>query len=358
MRAVIVATADWPGFAPLRERYPLPLLPLVDRPFIQHLVEFLAGRGVKEFDFILRRLPGKVDAFLGDGKRWGGDFRYHAPQGPAPESVALREIALRGGRRPVLLGRADLLPPIPPEHLHGGESSLPVLFSWRDPFGPGADGPGRWTGWALLPAERLHTMSAHAGEPGAEAHLPTATAGEQVWCEVRRPLSVRSPAEVLAAHRAVLTREFPGLFLAGREVESGVWLGKKCRVHPTASLSPPVYVGENCMVGAGVRLGPHAVLVRDCVLDDRCTVTSSVILPGSYVGEGLELVNVIVGDKHVIDVRLGRVLRVDEDFILGSLPHGNLLNGIGGLLARVVGPGRAAPARPGPAARDPAPEVR
>jgi mannose-1-phosphate guanylyltransferase/phosphomannomutase len=345
MRAVIVATADAPGFAPLRERYPLPLLPLVDRPFIQHLVEFLADRGVKEFDFILRRLPGNVDSFLGDGKRWGSAFRYHAPQGTSPESAALRAISLRGGSRPVLLGRADLLPPIPPEHLRGDESSLPVLFSWRGPFGPGADGHGRWTGWALLPAEQLHTMPAYADEPGFEAHFPTAAAGEPVWCELRRPLSVRSPADVLAAHRAVLTGEFPGLFLAGREVESGVWLGKKCRVHPTASLSPPVYVGENCMVGAGVRLGPHAVLVRDCVLDDRCTVTSSIILPGSYVGEGLELVDVIVGQKHVIDVRLGRVLRVDEDFILGSLPRGGLLTGIGGLLARVVGSDRAAEAR-------------
>ncbi len=41
MIAVIIAPGLSPGMEALNERYPSPLLPLVDRPFIQHVVEFL-----------------------------------------------------------------------------------------------------------------------------------------------------------------------------------------------------------------------------------------------------------------------------------------------------------------------------
>ena len=71
MRAVLFCTGDWPALAPLNDRLPGPLLPLLDRPFLQHVVEYLISRGVKRFDIVLSHLPEKVEEALGDGKRWG-----------------------------------------------------------------------------------------------------------------------------------------------------------------------------------------------------------------------------------------------------------------------------------------------
>ena len=77
MRAVIVATGVGPDLAPLDERHPVPLLPLGDCPFIQHVVEYCIRQGVTRFDFILSHLPERIEQHLGDGKRWGSTFTYH-----------------------------------------------------------------------------------------------------------------------------------------------------------------------------------------------------------------------------------------------------------------------------------------
>ena len=45
MNAVVIATRKAPEMDRLAERYPAALLPLFDRPFIQHVVEYLAGQG-------------------------------------------------------------------------------------------------------------------------------------------------------------------------------------------------------------------------------------------------------------------------------------------------------------------------
>ena len=61
----------------LAEQMPLSLLPLGDRPVIQHMIEFLAHQGVRQFELILEHSPEQVEQYLGDGTRWGCRFRYH-----------------------------------------------------------------------------------------------------------------------------------------------------------------------------------------------------------------------------------------------------------------------------------------
>ena len=71
MRAIVIATGEAPDMTGLSERYPAPMLPLVDRPFIQHVVEILVDQGVTVFDFVLSHQPEKIEEVLGDGTRWG-----------------------------------------------------------------------------------------------------------------------------------------------------------------------------------------------------------------------------------------------------------------------------------------------
>ena len=77
MRAVILATGECPDMNPLNERYPTPLFPLVDRPFLQHVVETLVEQGITDMDFLLCHLPEEIERTFGDGTRWGAQFRYH-----------------------------------------------------------------------------------------------------------------------------------------------------------------------------------------------------------------------------------------------------------------------------------------
>jgi hypothetical protein len=64
VRAVVIAIGESTAMRSLNECYPTPLLPLLDRPFIQHVVECLVDLGATEFDFILSHLPERVEQLL------------------------------------------------------------------------------------------------------------------------------------------------------------------------------------------------------------------------------------------------------------------------------------------------------
>jgi hypothetical protein len=63
------------------------------------------------------------------------------------------------------------------------------------------------------------------------------------------------------------------------------------------------------------------------VLDEKSTVSRSVVFPGSYVGEALELSDAIVDKNCLINVRVGSEITIREDFILGSLAEKQLRRG-------------------------------
>src|SRR5262249_54053165 len=158
-------------------------------------------------------------------------------------------------------------------------------------------------------------------EAGLYDHL--LQSGVACW-EIPPPLAGRNFGELLASPHAVLAKMVSGLLLGCQEADPGVWLSRNVRLHPPVQFFPPAFIRGDCDIGPGVRLGPDAVLGKDCVLDGHCTVTNSVVFPGSYVGEGLELADVIVDKNRLISVRLGGAVAVSDNFILGSMSERHL----------------------------------
>ncbi|MEP7341444.1 MAG: sugar transferase [Acidobacteriota bacterium] len=353
MRAIIIATGLNAGLSALNDRYPAPMLPLVDRPFIQHVVEVLVDRGVTEFDFILTHLPQKIEHLLGDGARWGSQFRFHLARDASRPYDTLKGLSGTGANDAndangsILLAHADRLPQLPDElNVQAGQGTM--LYCLHDPsvssenvrqagsLPDEAQERYEWTGWAWLSKQFIAAIPGDMNEAAFESHLMPAALREHAVIEVPRVLSMRSYEELLSAQAVLLNKEFSGLMLSGQEAEPGIWLSRNVSLHPTVELIAPVYIGENCRIGLGTRLGPSAVVGHNCVLDARCTVTDSVIFPGSYVGEALELENVIVDKNLLVNARLGAVVPVADDFILGSLSDNQIRAGVNRWLSRLA----------------------
>lgn len=320
MKALIIATGKTPPPEDTAERSPLFLLPLIDRPFLQHVVEFVADAGVVDgIEIVLSQAPETVEALFGDGTRWGVPITYHLVRDAARPYAALARLS----DGPLLLAHADCLPQAP----------LKASLTRQSPLAFCSD--GTWTGWALL-------------DSGATSHIGVNWSWEQLSrfvMEAASPftmhdcgtlLGVRSEAEFIASQRAALDKRFAGLMFYGREVQEGVWISRNVTLHPTANLIPPVYLGENSRIGAGIRLGPNVVVVRDCMLDSGTTVENSTILPGSYVGQALELDHVIVERNRLINVRAGGEAIVRDDFILSGIARTSFHSVFTDLLSRTA----------------------
>jgi hypothetical protein len=336
MRAVIIATGQSPDGFLLHDRYPVPMLPLVDRPFIQHVVEYFVHQGVLVFDWLLCHLPEEIEQFLGTGKRWGAEFRYHLVRDPFRPYPGVRALPLGAGEEePILFGHADRLPAI---RLTEGEAPAagkdPVLYAWRR----SADKAWRWSGWALFaPAAWREQAWPDVDEQGLYRHLCSGGAATPRRVAIPRPLSARNFASLLAANRAVLRGDFPGLLLNGKAPEQEVRLSRNVVLHPAAQLIPPVYIGEDCEVAAGARVGPNVFVGPGCVIDRRSALTDAVVLPGTYVGECLELDNVLADRNRVARALPGRPVRVEEDCAVASLAEGAFSRWAGRLLSMAAG---------------------
>lgn len=327
MRAIVIATDSRHESSLLSDRLPGVLVPLVDRPFLQHVVEYLIDRGVTEFDFVLSHLPQRIEEALGDGARWGSRFQYHLARDAAKPYRTLKSLSLDSA--PLLLVHADRLPQIDPRaHRPENHEQCPVIFN-RD----GAE----WTGWAWLSDQQIAGLPDDADFEQMGNYLDTLALQSGTIVNAESQLDFGSPEQMLESQGRVLQKQFDGLMVTGQEAEPGTWLSRNVSLHPTARLVAPVFIGENCRIGQGVQLGPNAVIGADCILEKHAVVSNSMILPGSYVGEGLELDESIVDKNRLVNVRVGIAVSVADNFILGSLSEKHIGNWVNGLISRLTG---------------------
>ncbi len=270
MRVIIEATSPpRPGpFLPLGPRGSV-----LGQPLLQWMVESLAAQGCHDFHVVLDSRDQKLRALLGDGRRWGVSLTVYPETVPAETLAGLRA-------EPCLSGPGDCWP----------------LFAVAELSGPGPlVGPHGPTGWLY-------------SEPGRTGGSPHQV--EEVW-------DARSPAALLATNLRALRGARPHL-LHAREQATDRWVGRGARIHPLAELVGPVFIGADAFVGPGVRVGPDAVIGPGCILEEDVEVSSSVVLPDTYVGPGLELRTALAGSNRLYHGGLDIELHVPDPHFLGS----------------------------------------
>lgn len=312
----------------LAEQMPLSLLPLGDRPVIQHMIEFLAHQGVRQFELILEHSPEQVEQYLGDGTRWGCRFRYHLVSQPG-RGYRLLSVIAGLEKEAWLLAHADQLPYIP----------LADYFNETQPVAFFDGEAGGWTGTAIFPAGRIDDAVMQGSRAGLDAHVAALIAGKAGRVvQVPKSISVKTPAALLQTQRDLLDRTFADLMIGGNENERGVWISRNVVIHPSAHITPPVYLGPNCRLGKGAQIGPYAVISGNCIVDAHTTVEDSLITSGSYVGEHLELRDSIVSRNLLVNARLETGVSIQESFLLGNLadsPHRSWLGAAAEALAAI-----------------------
>ncbi len=326
MRAVIIATGQNKDRDPLKSRHLPAMLPLLDRPFVQHLVEFFAEQGVRQFDFVLGPRSEAIQRHLGDGTRWGCRCRYVLASDPEHPYGELHRLGLdRRSSEPVLFGHADQLPVV---RLHSGcwvanlRSQRPVCLAWSGQLGllGRLDGLGP----AIQQPPSGHSQGHGQGLPGCPSAARDRPGADPVRdaSGAQRP----EPAQLLAAQQIVLNKQVgsPPLLFGGLEVAPGIWVAGNARVSPRAELCPPVFIGPCCTVGAGTRLGPHAVVGSGCFIDRRSRISHSLLLAGTYVGEGMILDGAVVDRDLAVNPRDNSTKLFADPLTLGSVPSVSL----------------------------------
>jgi mannose-1-phosphate guanylyltransferase len=339
MKAVILAGGEGTRLRPLTLSIPKPVVPVVDRPFLRHQLDLLAGAGVTEVVFSVAYHPDKVKEVFGNGDAYGVRIRYAVEETPLGTGGAVKNAEPLLDERTIVLNGdilADLdLASVVARHEAQGAAATILLTPVPNPAAYGlveTDMAGRVVRFVEKPRpEQIRTNTINAGVYILETEvlelMPPGTKhsiereffpallerGDRVLGPVHEGywIDIGTPEKYLQVHRDILAGRFP-VALDGTSREGG-WIHPSARVDAGVVLDPPFYVGPGCVVEGGVRLGPDAVLVADVVVSEAARVRDSVLWRGVAVGHEAEIVGCLLGP----DVRLGRKTRL-EGALLGE----------------------------------------
>lgn len=99
MRAMVMAAGLGTRLRPITWEIPKPVVPVANRPIVEHLVRLAASHGVEEIAANLHWFPDVVRGHLGDGEEYGIEMDYHFEEELLGTAGGVRGVAefLRGG---------------------------------------------------------------------------------------------------------------------------------------------------------------------------------------------------------------------------------------------------------------------
>jgi mannose-1-phosphate guanylyltransferase/phosphomannomutase len=351
MKAVVMAGGQGTRLRPLTSNQPKPMLPIVGKPMMQHILALARRHGITEVVTTVQFLASVVRNYFGDGSDQGMSLTYVTEQEPLGTAGSVKNAeALLDDRFLVLSGDSltDVdLTELVEFHEKSGAAVTVTLKRVENPldFGiviTGEDGRVERflekPGWGEVFSDTINT-GIYVVEREVLDHVPEGSEfdfsndlfpllldkGLPVYGYVtdRHWTDVGNLEAYLRAHWEVLDHQVE-VEIEGFEVSDGVWLGTGAELSPDATVVGPAYIGENSRVEAGAIILDHSVLGRS-VVNSGASVQRSVVHDGAYLGGNSSLRGCVLGKNS--DVKSGA--RLEEGVVVADecyVGEGALLN--------------------------------
>jgi mannose-1-phosphate guanylyltransferase/phosphomannomutase len=323
MKAVVMAGGEGSRLRPLTINRPKPMVPIVNKPVMEHVLDLLKRHGITDVIVTVQYLASVIQDTFGDGSSLGMNIQYSIEEVPLGTAGSVKLAAEHlDDTFIVISGDAltdfDLTKIIESHRANKAKATL-TLYHVPNPLEYGVvitDESGRIRqflekpGWGEVFSDTVNTGIYvlepsifdyyEAGKPVdfSQDVFPQLLAKNDAlfgyvasgyWCDVGNiPEFLRANAELLSG--------MVNLDPIGQEIGGGVWLeSENVEIAPDAQLFGPIWLGTGCKIKGGVVIRGPTVIRDDTILDTRAQVDRSVIWRNSYVGERAEIRGAIVG---------------------------------------------------------------
>ena len=307
---------------PLTTTRPKPMIPVANRPIMEHVVALLKRCGIKESVATLYYLPSLIRSHFGDGSRFGIRIEYSEEDVPLGTAGGVKRVeGLLEDTFVVISG--DVLTDINIRdaiRFHEGVGALATIILTRVPnplnFGiVELDRSGRVRRFLEKPSwEEVFTDTINAGiyvlEPEVLKYVREKEAsdfGRDLFPILLRkglPLygyvapgywnDIGNIAQYLQANYDVMTGKV-GARVPGRLMRRSVWVDEGYEGGRGVDLVPPVVIGKNCQIGRNSQIGPFTILGDDVKVGEGARVKRSIVMDEAFLGAMSELSGCIIG---------------------------------------------------------------
>ena len=327
---------------PMTANQPKPLLPVVNKPIMEHVLRLLKRHGFDETVVTVQFLASLIRTYFGDGDELGMHLSYATEELPlgTAGSVKNAEDELTDDAFLVISGDAltdiDLAAVV---RAHRAKGALVTVCLTRVPdpleFGIVITDPDdrierflEKPTWGQVFSDTVNT-GIYVMEPEVFGHVAPGkvvdwagdvfpaliAAGAPVFGYIAHGYweDVGSQESYLRVQADVLNRRVQ-VEIDGFEVSPGVWLGEGADVDPDAILQGPLCIGAYAKVEAGAQLREFTVLGDNVVVQAGAFLHRAVVHDNVFIGAQASLRGCVIGKNS--DVM--RAAKIEEGAVVGD----------------------------------------
>jgi mannose-1-phosphate guanylyltransferase len=342
MKAVILVGGEGTRLRPLTYDTPKPMVPVLNRPFLEHTIAHLKKCWVNNIILAVSYLPEVVQDYFDDGSNLGVRLTYAIESSPLGTAGAVKNaersldatFAVLNGDIFSGLDVAEMLD----FHRSKRAKATIALTRVHNPCAFGvveADSDGRIRQFIEKPSpNQVTTNWINAGvyilEPEVLEHVPPSShymferglfpllleQGDPIYCYPFSSgywLDMGTPEKYLQLNCDLLLAKADS-FLIDSLGSDAVRIEESATIHSSAEIVGPAIIGSNCCISRGVRIRDSVVIGPDCYIGEDAILEEAVLWKGANIGRGATLKRCVVGCNTTI----GDGARVTDRAVVGD----------------------------------------
>jgi mannose-1-phosphate guanylyltransferase / phosphomannomutase len=313
---------------PLTSNQPKPMVPIVGKPCMEHILELLKQHGLEDVIVTVAFMPQAIRSYFGSGDSLGMSIEYSVEESPLGTAGSVRLASDRLEETFLVISGDALcdvdLTDLIRFHREKGSAVTIGLKSVENPLEFGivvTDEEGRIErflekpSWGQVFSDTINT-GIYVLEPEVLRHVPTDGPFDfskelfPLLLEMGRPLygyvfqdywqDIGNLDQFRQANFDALD-ERVSLNIPGIRLRGNIWLGEGVEVDDLAAIEAPALLGNYCRIAPDASVGPYSVLGSSVTLLERARTERSVIDAATHIGRSARVEGAVVG--RACDIR-------------------------------------------------------
>ena len=324
MKAVIMAGGEGTRLRPLTCNRPKPMVPVVNKPVMEHIIELLKKHGFTDIAVTLQYLPDMIKDYFGDGSDFGINLRYYVEDKPMGTAGSVKNaeeflddtfLVISGDAlTDIDLGKAVEY------HYSKGSMATLVLKKVAIPLESGVvvtDENGRitrflekpsWgevfsdtvnTGIYILSPEVLKYFNKNEMFDFSKDLFPMLLKEnkpmygyitDEYWCDIGDLMAYSK------AHMDVLDGKVK-INIPGNKIKDRVWVGEGTVIEENVVIEEPCVIGANTRIKKDSVIGSYSVLGDNNIIGERSGIKRSILWKNNVLETNTQLRGTVVCSK-------------------------------------------------------------
>ncbi|MGD0272420.1 MAG: sugar phosphate nucleotidyltransferase [Gaiellaceae bacterium] len=347
MKAIVMAGGEGTRLRPLTSNQPKPMVPVVGKPCMEHILELLHQHGIDEVTITLAFMPQAIRTYFGDGEALGMSIDYSVEEEPLGTAGSVRQAA-RDLEEPFLVISGDALcdsdlQALIEYHKERGAAVTIGLKSVENPLEFGivvTDADGRVErflekpSWGQVFSDTINT-GIYVLDPEVLRHVPADRSFDfsadlfPLLLEMGRPLygfvldgywqDIGNLDQYRQANFDALDEKVR-LKIPGIRLRGDIWIGEGVEIDDLESIEGPAFIGNYSRLAKDASLGAYSVLGTSVTLRERARVSHSVLDSSTHVGRSTLIEGAVIGRSCDVrsHVRLHEGVAIGDEVTIGA----------------------------------------